>query len=121
MNTARSRISRLSRVIHLACAILVTCYIFFDVLDLDGSDWRFRPPPARSEVLIAKGLAEAEPISQPSWVESWAKLSNCFIDPPEDSAYFGRFELLAISVVESSRHHRYRVALPRSSIPDPVV
>ena len=114
------RFQLLFRVINIACAILVSFYIFFDVLDLDGSNWPLPRHPTKGQVFIVNGLAEAEPISLPKMVESWEKVSSYFTAPCRVLAYFSSAEALKISAIGLSHRHRYRVALPRSSVLDPL-
>lgn len=122
MNTTRCRTSQfLFRVINIACAIFVSSYIFLDFLDLDGSKWPLTPHPITSEILVVQGLAEAEPIALPNMVENWEKDSNYFIAPHRVSRDFCASEAPIISARLSCRLHRYRVALPRSSVPDSFV
>jgi hypothetical protein len=111
----------LFRAINIACAIFVSFYIFFDVLDLDGSNWPLPPRhPTKGQVFIVNDLAEAEPISLPIMVESWEKVSSYFTAPCRVLAYFSSAEALKISAIGVSHRHHYRVALPRSSVPGPL-
>lgn len=110
-----SRRGRLSRLIHVACAIFVTSYLLFDVLDLDGSQ-HAPTPPSRSKVFIDSNDAEIKPIASPTICElkfgSVTEVKSC----REISASVLLARELKFSALKASRRHR--IALPRSSVTD---
>ena len=107
------------RVIYIACTVLISSYIFFDVLDLDGSDFGSRRYPVKGDVPVVKGLEEVERSSLPESLEASQDISRHFIANRRGLISFRSMEEVRKSRRESTRDHGYRVALPRSSVPDP--
>jgi hypothetical protein len=104
-------------VIYIACTILVFSYIFFDVLDLDGSE--LPSHPAKGAILTVNDLNEIERAYHPKSVEAWQDFTYDLTAYQRDLTSLHGPEELRISPLDASRAHRYRVALPRSSVPDP--
>ncbi|HEV8342830.1 MAG TPA: hypothetical protein VGR30_10715 [Candidatus Binatia bacterium] len=107
------------RVIYIACTVLISSYIFCDVLDLDGSDFASRQHPVKGNVLVVKGLEEVECSSLPKSLEASEDISRHFTANQGELTSFYSTEELRKSRLKSTRDHGYRVALPRSSVPDP--
>ena len=107
------------RVIYIACTVLISSYIFFDVLDLDGSDFGPRRYPVKGDVPVVKGLEEVERSSLPKSLEASQDISRHFTANRGELISFRSMEEVRKSRRESTRDHGYRVALPRSSVPDP--
>jgi len=49
-----NRSSPFGRAIYIVCMVVVFCYILFDVLDLDGSDFPRPGAPVERNVVIAE-------------------------------------------------------------------
>ena len=109
--------SALWRPISVACVTIVFSYIFFEVLDLDGSNFPLRYPVERTAIVsevetniirphltrLAQpwtGVSHFLPTSQVTWIQL------ALAETPATT----RFNLL--------QRHGYRTALPRSSIPN---
>jgi hypothetical protein len=106
------------RVIYIACTVLISSYIFFDVLDLDGSNFGSRQYPVKGNVSLVKDLEEVERSSLPKSLEASEDISHHFTTDRGKLISFRSTEEVRKSRLESTRDHRYRVALPRSSVPD---
>ena len=92
-------------------------YIFFDVLDLDGSNFPMRYPVESSAI-----VPEVETnIVRPHFVrlaEPWTGVSYSSLTEQVDWVYQCPTENLPASAFNLLERRRYRIALPRSSIPD---
>ena len=111
-----SRRGLLSRWVHIACAIFVTSYLLFDVLDLDGSQ-RSQAPASSSKVFVNESSAEVRPISSASVCElKFAGLCEVKSSLEILASVLVAREL-SFSALKASRRHR--IALPRSSVADP--
>ena len=104
------------RAIYIACTLLISSYIFFDVLDLDGSDFGSRRYPVKGNVSVENGLEEVERSSLP---ESSEDISRHFTADQGELISVRSTKETRKSRLESTRDHGYRVALPRSSVSDP--
>jgi len=105
----------LFRLINIICAIFVSSYLLFDVLDLDGS--QHSPTPAgKSQVYIDENVTDIKPISSPTLCEL---KSGSFSEVQSSGAVLASVLLareLRFSGLKASR--RQRIALPRSSVTD---
>src|SRR6478672_13884729 len=63
--------SRFWRAIYFVCMLLVFAYIFFDVLDLDGSDFPRPRAPVERNVVVAEVLKEIKQAYLPDKTELW--------------------------------------------------
>jgi hypothetical protein len=111
--------SRLYRVLDVVCVLLVCSYVFFDVLDIDGSNFlRFLKPTQRF-FLIAEAipLVELENFREPAVFsgDSERSLTGPFINI---NWLLRQTKTLRLSSLISIRIHGYRVGLPRDSVPD---
>lgn len=111
----------LFRVIYAFCAVFVTAYVFFDILDIDGSNRPFNPYAPKGAIVLVGTVAEAETSLLPDLPIQRGSISNDLATYPVVLASFRHNEGLRIAGLSLSRRHRYRVALPRSSVPDPFV
>ncbi len=108
------------RVVYGLCAIFVAAYVFFDILDLDGSDrpWTQRSP--KGAIFLVATVAEAD---TSLWAPDFALHHGGVAEAPVAYAVvlssFRANEGLRIAGLTVFRRHCCRVALPRSSIPDP--
>jgi hypothetical protein len=107
------------RTIYVVCIASVFSYIFFDVLDLDGSDFPRPRAPVERNVVVAEVPKEIKQAYLPDKTELWVDhlalvpaISGESVDARLTSA-------LTFSPLDSARTRGYRIALPRSSPPDP--
>jgi hypothetical protein len=116
-SVAKSR--RLFRIVTTVCAIVVSSYILFDVLDLDGSNWPLAQNPGNSSFVVATEAVEIKPTALAKTPDSWALDYREYCSQHELAAYLFAVNETRISGLRSSRQFSHRAALPRSSIPDP--
>jgi hypothetical protein len=107
------------RVIYIVCAAFTIAYVFFDVLDLDGSNWRVTQYTPKGVVLVADTFPESDVSSAPEHPLARALISNDFTKSSLTPALFRWVERSAMVRFPLSGRRRYRVALPRSSVSDP--
>jgi hypothetical protein len=101
-------------LIHVACMIFVSCYLLFDVLDLDGSQ-HASIPSRRSQALVAvDNLTDIETMVQPS--VNVLQASATPASARDDLASSCPACTLRVSDLKATRRHR--VALPRSAVAD---
>lgn len=104
------------RVLNIACAIVVSSYLLFDVLDVDGSQ-RAPTPAGKSQIFITENVTDINPILTPILGE--LKFGS-FPEVQSSSEILASVFLareLKFSGLKTSRRHR--IALPRSSVTDP--
>jgi len=98
---------------------MVFSYIFFDVLDLDGSDFPPARYPVKSAAIVNNTLKEIERSYFPQPIK--VCVDPCALWPGSEVNLVSlrHEEALISSGLGSSRNRGYRVALPRSSVADP--
>ncbi len=109
--------SLLGRAISIVCVMMVCSYIFFEVLDLDGSNFPLRYPVERTAIVSEVETNTIRPYLT-RLAEPWNEVSSFFptgqvawIHPRlTENRFITPFHLL--------QRCGYRIALPRSSIPD---
>jgi hypothetical protein len=104
------------RVFNIACAIIVSSYLLFDVLDLDGSQ-RAPTPAGKSEIFIAENVTDINPVFTPILGELKFGIFPEVQSSSEILASVYLARELKFSGLKASRRHR--IALPRSSVSDP--
>ena len=103
------------RVVNIACAIIVSSYLLFDVLDLDGSQ-RAPTPAGKSEIFIAENVTDINPVFTPNFgVPKFGIFPEVQSSSEILASVFLVRELNFVSLKASRRH---RIALSRSSISD---
>ena len=108
------------RILHIACALIVISYVFFDVLDLDGSNFLRLLTPAQRLFLVAEAVSIED---LPDFREP-AVLPDDFFYLPLTDASVNRNWLsqqtraFPLSPLVFIRFHGYRVGLPRDLVPD---
>lgn len=108
--------SRLHRVFYIVCVAFVCSYIFFDVLDLDGSNFlRLLTPVARA-VIVAETLVVIEIQDTRKHAAPLGSDALLFTDLFEKCSRL-LWQTKATGL-ESTRFHGYRVGLPRDSVAD---
>jgi hypothetical protein len=113
------RWSTLGRVGYILCTVLIVFYVAFDVLDLDGSDFpTTRAPVARTVIMVEVSKVNVDvylPVLTELWVGSTMLLLAVGL---RKSFQHKTLDVLRILPLNTPRAHRYRVALPRSSVSD---
>ena len=107
------------RVINIACMVIVFSYIFFDVLDLNGSDFLPARYPVKSSAIVNNVLKDIERSYLPQSKGLWVGFSTLWPASLVDPVPLRYKELFRSSALDWFRDHGYRVALPRSSPSDP--
>src|SRR5215510_10424589 len=108
--------SRASRAIYILSIFLVFFYIFFDVLDLDGSSFPRLFTPVGRTIIVAlmPSVVQLDYSTQQSGLSDdidlpFADRSGLNLRPPWDEA-------VSPSPLDAARSHRYRVGLARNSL-----
>jgi hypothetical protein len=110
--------SRASRAIYILSVLLVFSYIFFDVLDLDGSNFPRLFTPVEKIITVAVVPSSTELNCAPEQSELYRDISVLFADRSAESSRPPWAELLRASPLGKARSHGYRVGLARNSLPD---
>jgi hypothetical protein len=110
----------LFRAVTIICALIVSSYILFEVLDLDGSNWPLAQNSGNSSFLAATEAIEIKPAALARAIDGWGlEYIDCRSRHEIAASSFVVNET-KISGLRSSRTLSHRAALPRSSIPDPL-
>ena len=110
--------SVLWRAISIVCVLIAFSYIFFEVLDLDGSSSPLQRYPVVSTAIVPEVETN---IVRPYLVrlaEPWTELSSSLLTKQIAWVHHRLIENLTISAFNSLQRRGYRVALPRSSVSD---
>ncbi len=83
----RSRL--LWRAIYIISTVLVISYIFFEVLDLDGSNLPWLRHPVKGHILVVNDLKEVERALFPARLEGWEHIPYL---PPSYQGELGSFQ-----------------------------
>src|SRR5262249_46500697 len=110
--------SKASRAIYILSILLVFFYIFFDVLDLDGSSFpRLFTPVGRAIIVaVIPSVTQLDYSSEQS--ELPGDNSLLFADRLAKWSRPPWAEALSPSPLSTARSHRYRVGLARNSLPN---
>ena len=112
--------SRFHRVFYIVCVVFVCSYIFFDVLDLDGSNFPRLLTPVERAVIIAETVSL---VDLRDFRDTAAFLGNVVLLLTDPFVNHNRLrwqtKALRLSPLISIRNHGYRVGLPRDSVADP--
>jgi hypothetical protein len=105
-------------MVSIVCVTLVLSYIFFEVLDLDGSNFRTHRDPGEITAIVQ----EVETNVVRSQLAHRAKpcIEVSFFLQAKPVQWVHRFstEESVLPIFYLLHHCGYRTALPRSSIPD---
>ncbi len=111
--------SVLGQVVSIVCVMMVCSYIFFEVLDLDGSNFPLRFPVKNTAI-----VSEVETnVVRPHLFRLANVLpgvSFSLLTKHLDWTHPRLIENPVTSAFHLSQRSGYRIALPRSSIPDPL-
>ena len=110
--------AKLWRIAYLACMPFVFAYIFFDVLDLDGSNLPSLTSRMERSAIVAELGTDENVESLPERVQPATSGDVPATERWHDDARFRFIKLLTLSPLEKARTHRYRVSLPRDAVPD---
>jgi len=110
--------SVLGQLVSIVCVMMVCSYILFEVLDLDGSNFLPRYP-IENAAIVSEAEANVFRPYLTRFTEPWP---DVFSSLPTNQIAYVHPHLIRPAVIPSShllRRCRSRVALPRSSVPDP--
>ncbi|HEY1267454.1 MAG TPA: hypothetical protein VGH16_09375 [Candidatus Binatia bacterium] len=113
MHSYRSRLLPFLRAVF---AVFVVAYVFFDVLDLDGSNLSSVLNPTEHAVISAETPAAVEAPHRLARANFW----DVALIAPDLPAIWTRpssLDKLPLSPLISARARGYRVGLPRDAIP----
>jgi len=105
-------------VVHIVCTLVVSSYIFFDVLDLDGSNFPRLFSPVQKAIIVAVVSSEAELFNSPKLLAPRDSTLIPIIDQAGKFTSTPQARLLIVSSLHSARAHGYKVSLARNSLPD---
>lgn len=109
--------SRFHRVFYIVCVVFVCSYIFFDVLDLDGSNFPRLLTPVTRAVIVAETVAVIDLQDSRKPAAPWGSVALLFTDLFEKCSRLVR--QTKAGGLDSARSHGYRTGLPRDSVADP--
>ncbi len=109
--------SVLWRAISIACVMIVCSYIFFEVLDLDGSNFPSQHDPVASSAIVPEVETNVIRPYLTRVAEPWTEISISVFNPV-DRVYPRLIQTSVASPFNLLERRGYRAALPRSSIPD---
>ncbi len=108
------------RAISIVCVMMVCSYIFFEVLDLDGSNFPLRYPVDSTAIMTEVETNIVRPyLTRLAGPWTWNEISFSVLTDRLAQIYFYLTQLFVVSSVNSLQCRGYRIGLPRSSIPDP--
>ena len=110
-------LSFLGRMVSIVCVTLVLSYIFFEVLDLDGSNFRTHRDPVEINAVVRE--VETDVIRQLAHrAKPWIEVSFFLLAKPVQWVHRFSTQESVLPIFYLLHHCGYRTALPRSSIPD---
>ena len=110
-------LSLLGRIVSIVCVTLVLSYIFFEVLDLDGSNFRTHRDPVEINAVVRE--VETDVIRQLAHrAKPWIEVSFFLLAKPIQWVHRFSTGQYVLPIFYLLHHCGYRTALPRSSIPD---
>ena len=114
------RSSKAWRVTFLIASLLVFSYLFFEVLDLDGSSFPFRQFSLDRSIIVAEVVNESEAASWAGKILPRADVALLALPVVLDAIREHAVRAARLSGLHAARSHGYRMALPRSSPSDPL-
>ena len=109
--------SKIRRVFHIVCTLVVSSYIFFDVLDLDGSNFPRVFSPVQKPIIVAVVPSEAELFNSPKLLAPRYSTLIPILDQAGKFSLPHRAKLLILSWLQLTRAHGHKVTLARNSLP----
>src|ERR1043166_85978 len=113
------RASRAWRAAYVVCTLLVFSYILFEVLDLDGSSFPLKQYPLDRAAIVAEVAKDTARAYSVEKIQLRGYLSQLLPSLHCQAMRVRLARAVIFSPLNSVRLHGYRVALPRSSPPDP--
>lgn len=111
-------LSFLGRMVSIVCVMLGSSYIFFEVLDLDGSNFRTHRDPVEINAVIREVETDVIRSQLAHWAKPWIEVSFFLLAKPDQWVHRFSTEESVTSIFYLLHRCGYRTALPRSSIPD---
>ena len=111
-------LSFLGRMVSIVCVTLVLSYIFFEVLDLDGSNFRTHRDPVQITAVVREVETDVIRSQLAHWAKPWIEVSFFLLAKPIEWVHCFSTEESLLPIFYLFHHCGYRTALPRSSIPD---
>jgi hypothetical protein len=106
------------RAISIACVVVAFSYIFFEVLDLDGSNFPLQRFPVENAAIVPEVETNIVRPYLTRWAVPWTEVLCSLLPEQVDSVRPRLIENFKASALNSIQRRNYRVALPRSSVPD---
>jgi hypothetical protein len=104
--------------ISVACVMIVFSYIFFEVLDLDGSNFPLHHNPVESSAIVSEVETNVIRPYFTRLAAPWTEISFSVLTNQVDRVYPRLIQPAVVSPFNILKCCGYRTALPRSSIPD---
>ena len=106
------------RLISIACVMVAFSYVFFEVLDLDGSTLPLQRFPVESTAIVPAVETKLVRPYLTRLALPWNDISFFLLPEHVDCVCLHRLENFKASTFNFLQRRNYRVALPRSSVPD---
>jgi hypothetical protein len=106
------------RAIFIGCVVVAFSYIFFEVLDLDGSNFPLQRFPVENAAIVPEVETNIVRPYLTRWAVPWTEVLCSLLPEQVDSVRPRLIENFKASALNSIQRRNYRVALPRSSVPD---
>src|SRR5262252_7581683 len=106
------------RAISIVCVIVAFSYIFFGVLDLDGSTLPLQRFPVESTAIVPQVETNLVRPYLTRLALPWSDISFFLLPEPVDCVRPHLIKNFKASGLNFIQRRNYRVALPRSSVPD---
>ena len=106
------------RAISIGCVMVAFSYIFFEVLDLDGSKFPLQRFPVENTAIVPEVETNIVRSYLTRWAVLWKEVLCSLLPEQVDSVRPRLIEYFKASALNSIQRRNYRVALPRSSVPD---
>jgi hypothetical protein len=104
-------------MVSIVCVTLVLSYIFFEVLDLDGSNFRTHRDPVEINAVVRE--VETDVIRQLAHrAKPWIEVSFFLLAKPIQWVHRFSTGQYVLPIFYLLHHCGYRTALPRSAISD---
>src|SRR5262245_22949684 len=106
------------RATSIACVIVIFSYIFFQVLDFDGSNFPLKRFPVENTAIVSEIETNIVRPYLTRLALPWTELLCALLPEQVDCVRARLKENFKASALNSLQRRNYRVALPRSSVPD---
>jgi hypothetical protein len=106
------------RAISIGCVMVALSYIFFEVLDLDGSNFPLQRFPVENAAIVPEVETDIVRPYLTRWAVPWTEVLCSLLPEQVDSVRPRLIENFKALALNSIQRRNYRVALPRSSVPD---